>query len=79
MVCIWRSSCLRFILCRDAFRKDINNKFILCKNIDNSQDFVINDCAKTEKLRTKLIKKLIDFDNATKSKTLLDFIFKLVV
>ena len=75
MVCIWRSSCLRFILCRDAFRKDINNKFILCKNIDNSQDFVINDCAKTEKLGTKPLKKLNDIDNTTKVKTLLDSIF----
>ena len=70
MVC-----CLRFILCRDAFLKDINDKFILCENRGNSQEHVINGCAKTEKLRTKLIKKLNDLDNVTKIKILLDSIF----
>ena len=45
---------LRFILNRSAFRKDINDICILCKNNDNSQEHVINDCAKTEKLRNKL-------------------------
>ena len=48
---------------------------ILCKNSDNSQEHVITECAKTEKLRTKLIKELNDLDNATKNKTLLDSIF----
>ena len=66
---------LRFILVRGAFRYDINDKCILCKNIDNSQEHVINECGKTEKLRTKLIKELNDLDNATKNKTLLDSIF----
>ena len=66
---------LRFILGRGAFRKDINDKCILCKNSDNSQEHVINDCAKTEKLRTKLTKELNDLDNATRNKTLLDSIF----
>ena len=42
---------------------------------DNSQEHVINECGKTEKLRTKLIKELNDLDNATKNKTLLDSIF----
>ena len=51
---------LRFILGRGAFVKDINNKCILCKNSDNSQEHVINDCSKREKLRTKLIKELND-------------------
>ena len=66
---------LRFILGRGAFHKDINDKSILCKDSDNSQEHVINECGKTEKLRTKLIKELNDLDNATKNKTLLDFIF----
>ena len=45
---------LRFILGRGAFRKDINDKSILSKDSDNSQEHVINDCTKTEKLRAKL-------------------------
>ena len=55
--------------------KDINDKCILCKNSDNSQEHVINECAKTENLRAKLTKELNDLDNATKNKTLLDSIF----
>ena len=47
---------LRFILGRGAFRKDINDICILCNEADNSQEHVINDCTKTEKLRTKLTK-----------------------
>ena len=66
---------LRFILSRGAFRNDVNDKCILCKNSDNSQEHVINECAKTENLRAKLIKELNDLDNATKNKTLLDSIF----
>ena len=38
-------------------------------------EHVIKDCAKTEKLRKKLTKKLNVLDNATKNKTLLDSIF----
>ena len=38
------------------------------RDSDNSQEHVINDCTKTEKLRTKLIKELNDLDNATKIK-----------
>ena len=71
----WDHLLLRFILGRGAFREDINDKCILCKNCDNSQEHVINDCAKTEKLRTKLTKKLNDLDKATKNKTFLDSIF----
>ena len=48
---------------------------ILCKNCDNSQEHVINECGKTEKLRTKLIKELNDLYNDTKNKTLLESIF----
>ena len=47
----------------------------MCKNRDNSQENIINECAKTEKLRAKLTKELNDLDNATKNKTLLDSIF----
>ena len=60
---------------RGAFRKDINNKCILCKNNDNSQEDVINDCAKTEKLRTKLTKEFNDLDTRNKNKKLLDSFF----
>ena len=42
----------------------------MCKNCDNSQEHVINECGKTEKYRTKLIKELNDLDNSTKNKTL---------
>ena len=66
---------LRFILGRGAFRKDINDICILCNEADNSQEHVINDCAKTEELRTKLTKELNDLDATTKNKTLLDSIF----
>ena len=66
---------LRFILGRGAFSNDINDKCILCKNSDNSQEHVVNECDKTKKLRAKLTKELNDLDNATKNKTLLDSIF----
>ena len=66
---------LRFILNRGAIGKDINNKCILYKNCDNSQEHVVNDCAGTEKLRTKLTKELNDLDNTNKNKTFLDSIF----
>ena len=68
---------LRFILGRGriAFRNDINDKCILCKDSDNSQEHVINECAKTKKLRAKLTKELNDLYNATKNKTLIDSIF----
>ena len=46
---------LRFILGRGAFRNDINDKCILCKNSDNSQEHVVNECAKTEKINLKNI------------------------
>ena len=75
MVCWWRHLFLRFILGRGAFSNDINDKCILCKNSDNSQEHVVNECAKTKKLRAKLTKELNDLDYATKNKTLLDSIF----
>ena len=39
---------LRFILGRGAFHNDINDKYILCKDSDNSQEHVVNECAKTK-------------------------------
>ena len=66
---------LRFILGRGAFRNDINDNCILCKNCDNSQEHVINDCGKIEKLKIKLTKELNDLNNATKNKTLFYSIF----
>ena len=57
------------------FIKHINDKCILCKNSDNSQENVVNECTKTKKLRIKKTKELNDLDNATKNKTLLDSIF----
>ena len=47
----------------------------MCKDNDNSQEHVINDCAKTESIRAKLKKELNDLDPATKTKTILDSIF----
>ena len=66
---------LRFILDRGDFRNDINDKCILCKDSNNSQEHIVNECAKTKKLRAKLTKELNDLDNATKNKTLLESIF----
>ena len=66
---------LRFILSRGTISKDINNKYILCKNCDNSQKHVVNDCANTEKLRSKLTKEFNDLNNSIKIKRLLDLIF----
>ena len=63
------------ILDRGAFRKDINDRCILCKDSDNSQEHVINDCAKTEKLRAKLKKELNDLEPVTKNNTILESIF----
>ena len=47
----------------------------IVQKYDNSKEYVINDCAKTEALRTKLTKELNDLDNSTKKKTLFDSIF----
>ena len=75
MVYRWRSSSFNILLGKGTFRNDINNKCILCKNSDNSEEHVVNECAKTKKLRIKLAKELNDLDNTTKNKTLLDSIF----
>ena len=45
---------------RGDSRNDINDKCILCKDSNNSQEHVVNECAKTKKLREKLTKELID-------------------
>ena len=47
----------------------------MCKDSDNSQEHVTNDCDKTENLRAKLKKELNNLESATKNKTLLDSIF----
>ena len=60
---------------RGAFRNVINDKWILYKDSGNSQEHVVNECAKTKKLRIKLTKELNDLDNATKNKILLNYIF----
>ena len=49
------------------FLKDIKYKCISCKNCDNSQEQVINDCTKTEILRTKLKNEFKDLDNTNKN------------
>ena len=38
---------------RGSFRKDINEKFILCETEDNGIEHVINNCKKLEKERKK--------------------------
>ena len=70
---------LRFILGWSAFSNDINDKCILCKNSDNSQEHAVNECVKTKKLRAKLAKELNDLDNATKNKILFGLYFLLVL
>ena len=44
---------LRFILGRGAFHNDINDKYILRKDSENSQEHVINECDKTKKIKYK--------------------------
>ena len=59
-------------LCRTLTNKQTNKQ---ANSFFYFQELVINDCAKTEKLRTKLTKELNDLDIITKNKTLLDSIF----
>ena len=40
----------------------------MCKNCDNSQEHVINECGNFEKSRTKLIKELNNLDMLLKIK-----------
>ena len=70
MVCRWWSSSFKINIGKGAFLNDINNKCILSKNSDNSQEQVVNECAKTEKLRSKMTKELNDLDNTNQNKTL---------
>ena len=69
MVCRWSSSSFNIYIC--AFREDIKNKYILCKNCDSK----LIKFVKTSKLRTNLKKELNDLDTATKNKIILDSIF----
>ena len=56
---------------RGAFRKDINEKCVLCKTEDNEIEHVTNNCIKFKKAREEIIKKLNILDTNTKNKTLL--------
>ena len=54
-----------------AFRKDINEKCLLCEKEDNGIKHVINNCKKLDKERNELINELNKLDIKTKNKTLL--------
>ena len=56
---------------RGAFRKDINEKCLLCETEENWIEHVINNCKKLEKGRNELITELNKLDAETKNKTLL--------
>ena len=62
---------LKFMCHRGAFRKDINEKCLLCETEDNGIEHVINNCKKLEKERNELITELNKLDAETKNKTLL--------
>ena len=51
---------------RGAFRKDINEKCLLCKTEDNGIEHVINNYIKFKKVRVELIDKLNRLDANTK-------------
>ena len=51
---------LKFMYHRGAFRKDINEKCLLCETEDNGIEHVINNCKKLEKERNELITELIN-------------------
>ena len=56
---------------RGAFRKDINEKCLLCEKEDNGIKDVINNCKKFKKERNELITELNKLEVETKNKTLL--------
>ena len=56
---------------RGAFRKDINEKCLLCEKEDNGIEHIINNCKKLSKERNELITELNKLDAETKNKTLL--------
>ena len=65
---------LRYMCHRGAFRKDINEKCVLCETEDNGIEHVTNNCIKFKKAREEIIKKLNNLDANTKNKTLLEII-----
>ena len=44
---------------RGDFRKDINEKYVFCKNKDNGIEHITNKCTKFKKARKEIIKNLI--------------------
>ena len=59
---------------RGAFRKDINEKCLLCDKENTGIKHVINDCEKLKKERNNLVIELNKLDNKIKNKTLLESI-----
>ena len=49
---------LKFMWHRGAFRKNINEKYLLCKKEDNGIEHVINNCKILKKERNELITEL---------------------
>ena len=56
---------------RGAFRKDINEKCLLCETEDNGIEHVINNCKKLKKKRNELINELNKLDVEKKIKNYL--------
>ena len=48
---------------RGAFREDINEKCILCKDADNGIKHVINECENLREERNKLLTELNEINN----------------
>jgi len=48
---------------RGSFREDINEKCILCKNVDNGIKHVINECEKLKTERNILLSELNEINN----------------
>ena len=65
---------LKFMCQRGAFRKDINEKCLLCDKENTGIKHVINDCEKLKKERNNLVIELNKLDNKIKNKTLLESI-----
>ena len=59
---------------RGAFREDIVEKYVFCKNEDNGIKHVTNNCIKFKKIRGELIDKLNKLDANIKNKALLEII-----
>ena len=62
---------LRYMCHREAFRKNINEKCIICKTEDKEIENVTNNCIKFKKVRKKIIKKLNNLDINTKKQNII--------